>query len=81
MQETQETPVQSLDWEDPLEKEMAAYSSTVAWKKSHGQRSLEGHSSRGLKASDQTEWPNHNPAQTHPPAQPRPHAWPPAFSA
>ena len=28
----QETRVQSLVWEDPLEKEMAIHSSTVAWK-------------------------------------------------
>ena len=28
----QETWVQSLGWEDPLEKEMAIYSSTLAWK-------------------------------------------------
>ena len=28
----QETRVQSLGWEDPLEKEMATYSSTLAWK-------------------------------------------------
>ena len=28
----QETWVQSLGWEDPLEKEMAAHSSTLAWK-------------------------------------------------
>ena len=28
----QETRVQSLGWEDPLEKEMASHSSTVAWK-------------------------------------------------
>ena len=27
-----ETQVQSLDWEDPLEKEMATHSSTIAWK-------------------------------------------------
>ena len=27
-----ETQVQSLGWEDPLEKEMAAHSSTLAWK-------------------------------------------------
>ena len=27
----QETWVQSLDWEDPLEKEMAAHSSILAW--------------------------------------------------
>ena len=28
----QETQVQSLGWEDPLEKEMATYSSIRAWK-------------------------------------------------
>ena len=28
----QETQVQSLGWEDPLEKEMATDSSTLAWK-------------------------------------------------
>ena len=28
----QETQVQSLDWENPLEKEMATHSSTLAWK-------------------------------------------------
>ena len=27
-----ETRVQTLGWEDPLEKEMATHSSTVAWK-------------------------------------------------
>ena len=27
-----ETQVRSLDWEDPLEKEMAIHSSTIAWK-------------------------------------------------
>ena len=27
----QETQVQSLGWEDPLEKEMATHSSTLAW--------------------------------------------------
>ena len=28
----QETQVQSLSWEDPLEKEVATHSSTLAWK-------------------------------------------------
>ena len=28
----QETPVQSLGWERPLEKEMATHPSTLAWK-------------------------------------------------
>ena len=32
VQETQEAQVRSLGWEDPLEKEMAAYSSIPAWK-------------------------------------------------
>ena len=27
----QETQVQSLDWDDPLEKEMATHSSILAW--------------------------------------------------
>ena len=28
----QETQVRCLDWEDPLEKEMATHSSVLAWK-------------------------------------------------
>ena len=32
MQETQEMHVQSLGWEDPLEKEMAIHSSIPAWR-------------------------------------------------
>ena len=31
MQETQEMQVQSLGWEDTLEKEMATHSSILAW--------------------------------------------------
>ena len=31
MQELQETQVQSLGWEDPLEEEMATHSSILAW--------------------------------------------------
>ena len=31
MQEIQETQVQSLGWEDPLEKEMTMHSSILAW--------------------------------------------------
>ena len=49
-----ETWVQSLDQEDPLEKEMATHSSTVAWKipwtEEHGRLQ-----SMGLKESDTTE--------------------------
>ena len=31
MQEMQETGIQSLGWEDPLEKGMATHSSILAW--------------------------------------------------
>ena len=31
MQEIQETRVQSLGWEDPLDKERATHSSILAW--------------------------------------------------
>ena len=31
MQETQETQVRSLVWEDPLEEEMATHSNILAW--------------------------------------------------
>ena len=34
MQETQETWVQSLGWEDPLEDSMATHSSVLAWRSS-----------------------------------------------
>ena len=32
MQETQETLVHSLGWEDPLQEEMATHTSILAWK-------------------------------------------------
>ena len=44
----QDTQVQSLVWEDPLEKGMATHSSILA-RKSHGQRSLVCYSSWDLK--------------------------------
>ena len=50
----QETWVQSLGREDPLEKEMAAHSSILAWE-SHGQRTLVGYSPWGHKESDMTK--------------------------
>ena len=50
----QETWVRSLGQEDPLEKEMATHSSTLAWK-SHGQRSLVDYSPWDRKESDMTE--------------------------
>ena len=49
-----ETWVRSLDQEDPLDKEMATHSNTLAWK-SHGQRSLVGYSPWGHKELDTTE--------------------------
>ena len=51
----QETQDRSLGWEDPLEEEMATHSSSLAWKKSHEQRSLVGYSPWGHKESDRTE--------------------------
>ena len=39
----QETQVQSLGWEGPLEKEMATHSSVLAWE-ILGQRTLAGYS-------------------------------------
>ena len=50
----QETWVRTLGQKDPLEKEMATHSSTLAWK-SHGQRSLVGYSPWGRKELDTTE--------------------------
>ena len=32
MQKTQETWVQSLDWDDPLEEEMATHFRTLTWR-------------------------------------------------
>ena len=32
MQEPQETEFQSLDWEDPVEEEMATHSTILAWR-------------------------------------------------
>ena len=50
----QKTRVQSLGWEDPLEKEMANHSSTLAWK-IPWRTSLVGYSPWGRKESDMTE--------------------------
>ena len=44
----QETWVQSLGWEDPLEKGMVIHSSILAWR-IHGERSLAGYSPWGPK--------------------------------
>ena len=50
----QEMRVQSLGQKDPLKKEMANYSSILAWE-IHGQRSLVGYSPWGHKELDTTE--------------------------
>ena len=51
---TQETWVQSLDWEDPLEKEMATHSRF--WpRESHSQKSLVVPSPWGLEQLDTAE--------------------------
>ena len=54
-----ETRVQSLSWEDVLEKEMATHSSILAWKipgkNRSPQKSLVGYSPWGRKESDMTE--------------------------
>ena len=51
---TQETRVQSLGQEDPLEKGMAVQSSILAWE-SHEQRILAGYCTWDRKESDMTE--------------------------
>ena len=49
-----ETRVQSLGWEDPLEKKWQ-FTPVLVPGKSHGQRSLVGYSPWGCKESDMTE--------------------------
>ena len=48
------TWVRPLGWEDPLEKEMAVHSSTVAWKIPWTEKPV-GYSPWGRKESDTTE--------------------------
>ena len=52
MRGTQETQVQALGREDPLEEEMATHSSIFAWKIPWIE---EGYSAWGCKESDTTE--------------------------
>ena len=51
----QETQVQSLDWEDPMEKGMAALPLLLPGK-AHGQRRLVSYSQWGCKELDTTGW-------------------------
>ena len=51
----QETQVQFLGQEDPLEKEMATYSSILAWRIPWTDEPGAGYSPWGCKVSDTTE--------------------------
>ena len=54
MQEIQETQVQSLGWEDPLEEAMATHSSVLAWRIPWTEEPG-GYSPWGHRESDMTE--------------------------
>ena len=53
VQETQETQVRSLGWEDPLEEKMATYSSILAWEMPWTEKP--GRLVHGVTESDMTE--------------------------
>ena len=59
----QETQVQSLGEEDPLEKKTAP-TPVFLPRKSHGQRGLVLYYPRGRKESDRTQWLNHHHRET-----------------
>ena len=61
----QETRVQSLGWEDPLEKEMATHSSILAWKIPWTEEPDRLYSPWGRKESDMTEQLKHTHTHTH----------------
>ena len=56
IQETMETWVRSLGWDDPLEEENGNPLQYFLPEKSHGQRSLVGYSPKGCKELDTTKW-------------------------
>ena len=65
MQETQETPVRSLDQKDPLEEAMATCSRTLTWRipPTEGPGRMQSMGSQ----SDMTDTPEHSAAEhTHP---------------
>ena len=55
-----ETRVQSLGWEDPLEKKMATHSSILAWEIPWTEGALRATVRRGHKESDTAEQLNNN---------------------
>ena len=55
MQEAQETQVQSLGQEDPLEKGMETHSSILAWRIPRTEESDRLQSMQSLRESDMTE--------------------------
>ena len=50
-----ETWVRSLGWEDPLEKEMAIHSRTIAWKIAWTEEPGRLHTAHGVAESDTTK--------------------------
>ena len=60
----QETQVQSLVWEDPLEKGMATHSSILAWRIPWTEEP-EGYSAWGCKELDTSEQLTHTHRRTH----------------
>ena len=54
MQEPQEIWVQTLDWEDPLEEEMATHSGIQAWKIPWDREAWQATVHRGHKELDTT---------------------------
>ena len=55
MQEMQETQVQSLGGEEPLQYEMATHSSTLAWEMPRTREAWRPHSPWGHRELDMTE--------------------------
>ena len=51
----QETPLQTLGWEDPLEKGMAIHSSILAWRIPQTRRAWQATVHGGHKESDMTK--------------------------
>ena len=58
MQETEEMQVQSLGWEDPLEEEMATYSSILAWEIPWAEEPGSPWSCKGLDMTEHTHTAN-----------------------